>query len=65
MLKSGDRFTGSIFKMENKRLEIEPPYSDIVKIKWEDVRSSTSDRPLSLPLFEEVDAFGFSDDSKP
>lgn len=53
VLKNGDRITGRIVKMENKRLEIDPPYSDIVKVKWEDVRSITSDRPMSVKLYGE------------
>jgi len=55
VLKNGDRITGQIIKMEFKRLEIEPPYSDIVKIKWEDVQSITSDRPMSVLLYGEAD----------
>jgi putative salt-induced outer membrane protein YdiY len=55
VLKNGDRITGRIVKMENKRLEIDPPYSDIVKIKWEDVQSITSERPMSVKLYGESD----------
>ena len=39
VLKNGDRITGQIVKMEKERLEIDPPFSDIIKIKWEDVQS--------------------------
>lgn len=55
VLKNGDRITGRIIKMENERLHIEPPYADIVKIKWDDVQSLTSDRPMSVLLYGEVD----------
>jgi putative salt-induced outer membrane protein YdiY len=55
VLKNGDRVTGRIIKMENKRLEIDPGYADIMKIKWEDVRSITSERPMLVKLFGEVD----------
>lgn len=41
--------------MENKRLEIDPRYSDIIKIKWEDVQSMTSERPMSVKLYGEID----------
>ena len=55
VLKNGDRVTGRIIKMENKRLEIDPGYADVMKIKWEDIRSITSERPMSIQLFGEVD----------
>jgi len=55
VLKNGDRITGYIIKMENKRLEIDPGYADVMKIKWEDVRSITSERPMLVKLFGEVD----------
>lgn len=55
VLKNGDRITGQIIKMENKRLEIDPGYTDVMKIKWEDVQSITSERPMSIKLFGEVD----------
>jgi putative salt-induced outer membrane protein YdiY len=55
MLKNGDRVTGRIIKMQDKRLEIDPGYTDIMKIKWEDIRSITSEIPMSIQLFGEVD----------
>jgi putative salt-induced outer membrane protein YdiY len=55
VLKNGDRITGRIIKMESKRLEIDPGYADIMKIKWEDVRSIVSERPMSIKLFGEAD----------
>lgn len=55
VLKNGDRITGRIVKMENKRLEIDPSFSDVIKIKWEDVQSITSERPMSIKLYGEVD----------
>jgi hypothetical protein len=39
VLKNGDRITGRIVKMEKQRLEIDPPFSDIIKIKWEAAQS--------------------------
>jgi putative salt-induced outer membrane protein YdiY len=41
--------------MQSKRLEIDPGYADVMKIKWEDVQSITSDRPMSVKLFGEVE----------
>jgi putative salt-induced outer membrane protein YdiY len=55
LLKNGDRITGRIVKMEKQRLEIDPDFSDIIKIKWEDVQSITSERPMSIKLYGEVD----------
>ncbi|MEI8016447.1 MAG: hypothetical protein WCH20_16630 [Nitrospira sp.] len=54
VLKNGDRITGRIVKMQDKRLEIDPPFSDIIKIKWEDVQSITSERPMSVKLYGEL-----------
>lgn len=55
VLKNGDRITGRIVKMQDKRLEIDPPFSDIIKIKWEDIQSIRSERPMSVKLYGEVD----------
>jgi putative salt-induced outer membrane protein YdiY len=55
VLKNGDRITGRIVKMELKRLEIDVSFSDIINIKWEDVQSITSERPMSIKLYGEVD----------
>lgn len=55
LLKNGDRITGRIVKMEKLRLEIDPPFPDIIKIKWEDVLSITSERPMSIKLYGELD----------
>ena len=55
VLKNGDRITGRIVKMESKRLEIDVPFSDIIKIKWEDIQSITSERAMSVKLYGEVD----------
>ena len=55
VLKNGDRITGRIVKMQDKRLEIDVPFADIIKIKWEDVQSITSERAMSVKLYGEVD----------
>ena len=55
VLKNGDRITGRIVKMESKRLEIDVSFADIIKIKWEDVQSITSEEPMSIKLYGEVD----------
>jgi putative salt-induced outer membrane protein YdiY len=55
VLKNGDRISGRIVKMEKQRLEVDAPFSDIIKIKWEDVQSITSERPMSVKLYGESD----------
>ena len=55
VLKSGDRITGRIIKMQDKRLEVDVSFADIIKIKWEDVQSITSERAMSVKLYGEVD----------
>ena len=51
VLKNGDRITGRIVKMEDRKLEIDSDVSsDIVTIKWEQVRSITTERPMSVKL---------------
>jgi hypothetical protein len=55
VLKIGDRMTGRIVKMENKRLEIDIPSAGIIKMKWEDFQSITSERPTSVKLYGELD----------
>jgi len=55
VLKNGDRITGRIVKMQDKRLEIDVSFADIIKIKWDDVQSITSERPMSVKLYGEVD----------
>jgi len=64
VLKNGDRITGRIVKMENKRLEIDIPSAGIIKIKWEDVQSVTTERPMSVRLYGAVDLPGDAEDSK-
>ena len=55
LLKNGDRVTGIIIKMQDKRLEIDTDSAGIIKIKWEDVQSITSERPMSIKLYGEAD----------
>ncbi len=56
VLKNGDRITGRIVKMEERKLEIDSDISsDIVAIKWQEVESITTDRPMSVKLYSEAD----------
>lgn len=55
VLKNGDRITGRIVKMENMRLEIDVPSAGIIKLKWGDVQSLTTERPMSIKLYGEID----------
>ena len=52
VLKNGDRITGLVVKMQDKKLEIDPEYSsNNMTIDWEDVQSITTIRPMSIKLY--------------
>jgi len=56
VLKNGDRITGLIVKMQDKKLEIDPEYSSTnITIDWEDVQSITSERPMSIQHYGNVE----------
>lgn len=51
VLTNGDRITGKIIKMQDKKLEIDPDQSsDNLTIDWDDVKSITSDEPMVVKL---------------
>src|SRR5262245_66403204 len=55
VLKNGDRITGLVVKMQDKKLEIDPEYSGTnIIIDWEDVQSITTIRPMSIKLYGDV-----------
>ncbi len=55
VMKNGDRITGQVVKMEDKKLEVDPDYSsDNVTIDWEDVQSLTTERPMLIQLYGDV-----------
>jgi putative salt-induced outer membrane protein YdiY len=57
VLKNGDRITGLVVRMQEKRLEIDPDYSsDNVTVDWEDVQSIVTERPMSIKLYGDVEA---------
>jgi putative salt-induced outer membrane protein YdiY len=56
ILTNGDRITGKIVKMQDKKLEIDPDQSsDNLTIDWEDVKSITSDEPMAVKLHGNVE----------
>jgi putative salt-induced outer membrane protein YdiY len=55
VLKNGDRITGRVIKMQDTRLEIDTPSAGIIKIKWEEILSLTTERPMSVKLYGEAD----------
>jgi len=56
VLKNGDRITGKIVSMEDLNLEIDADYAnDIISLDWEKVFSITSERPMSIKLYGEVE----------
>src|SRR5689334_9884926 len=56
ILTNGDKLTGKIVKMQDRKLEIDlDKTSDNLTIEWEDVKSITSDEPLSIKLYGNVE----------
>lgn len=56
VLKNGDRITGLVVKMQDKKLEIDPEYSSTnITIDWDDVQSITTIRPMSIKLYGNVE----------
>jgi putative salt-induced outer membrane protein YdiY len=56
VLKNGDKITGLIVKMQDKKLEIDPEYSSTnIIIDWDDVQSINSERPMSIQYFGNVE----------
>lgn len=52
LLKNGDRISGRIVKMQERKLELDPDYSSVnMVIDWDDVLSITSDRTMSVKLY--------------
>ena len=45
-LKNGDRLTGTIVSLGDKKLTIKPDYSDAISIDWSAVVQFTSDQPM-------------------
>lgn len=55
VLKNGDRISGLIVKMQDKKLEVDPEYSSTnITIDWDDVQSITTIRPMSIKLYGDV-----------
>ena len=56
VLKNGDRISGLIVKMQDKKLEIDPEYSSAnITIDWDDVQSLTTIRPMSIKLYGDAE----------
>ena len=47
-LKSGDRVSGKILRMEDEQVEIDTPFAGKIKVGWNDIQRLQSTRPLSL-----------------
>jgi putative salt-induced outer membrane protein YdiY len=45
-LKNGDRLTGTIVSLSDKKLTVKPDYSDPIAIDWASVAQFTSDAPM-------------------
>jgi putative salt-induced outer membrane protein YdiY len=56
VLKNGDRITGMVVKMQDKKLEVDVEYSHTnIMIDWDDVQSITTIRPMSIKLYGDVE----------
>ena len=47
-LKNGDRLTGSIVKLDDKKLVLKTDFADTVNIKWDAVSSISAEQPVTV-----------------
>lgn len=50
IMKNGDRFTGTVVKIDGKNLVFKSEYAGDIKVPWDAVSSITSDEPLDFTL---------------
>jgi len=63
-LKNGDRITGEVVRMEENKLLVKTAYAGEITIKWEDVQSVKTERPIKIMLKDETLLEGTSDSGK-
>jgi putative salt-induced outer membrane protein YdiY len=49
VMTNGDKFTGTVVKLEDGKLTLKPPYADPIALAWDQVASVTTTQPLVLP----------------
>src|SRR6267154_5515355 len=49
-MKNGDRFTGTVVKLDGKNLVLKSDYAGPISVPWEAVVSISSSEPLSITL---------------
>lgn len=49
VMSNGDKFTGTVVKLEDGKLTLKPAYSDPIVLAWDQVASVTTTQPLILP----------------
>src|SRR5882724_8199333 len=49
-MKNGDRFTGSVVKLDGKNLVLKSDYAGVIAVPWAEVVSVSSSEPLSITL---------------
>lgn len=49
VMTNGDKFTGTVVKLEDGKLTLKPAYADPVALAWDQVASLTVTQPLVLP----------------
>jgi len=47
-LKNGDRLTGSIVKLDDKKLVLKTDFADTVNIKWDAVSAISAEQPITI-----------------
>ncbi len=66
-LKNGDRVSGDIIKLEDEQLEVKTDFASRIYIDWEDIKSITSEKPLSLMFHDGAtipDDYGIRDEDR-
>lgn len=63
-LKNGDRITGEVVRMDEKKLIYNTPYAGEITIKWEEIRSVKTERPIKVVLMDETSLGGISESAE-
>ena len=60
IMKNGDRITGEILSLEDKKLKVKTSYAKTLTLTWKDVQSLTSPKPLTVEVYDDE----FDDDGE-
>lgn len=53
VMTNGDKFTGTVVKLEDGKLTLKPAYSDAIALAWDQVVSISTTQPLILPTAQQ------------